>query len=380
MEKFQKTLLIVAGEASGDIHAAHLVDELKKLDPSLKFCGLGGPQMQKSGVDLYEDMTKFAVVGFLEVLKHYDDFKRIFNLILEKAVTTRVHAVILVDYPGFNLRLARELKKFKIKVIYYISPQLWAWKENRIKLIKQTVDKMLVLFPFEKDFYAQRGMDVEYVGHPLVDDVKVMSSADTFLKSVKFDTTRLTFGILPGSRQKEVEVHLPIMIEAARLLSQRFQQVQFLVFRAPTVNALFIKKCLRTLEGTPIKMVSNETYNGINACNLCLVASGTATLETAILQKPIVVVYKTSLLTYWLAKLFVKIPYIGLVNVVAGKKIVPECIQGQATPQKLADEIEAMLKDEPRLADIKMELKKVKEALGEGGASKRAAQAVLNAI
>ena len=374
-----KHLIIVAGEASGDLHASDLVETIKRLDPSITFSGLGGPKMLASGVDLYQDLTKMAVVGFWEVVKHYKNIKKVFDLILEKIETTSPDAVILVDYPGFNLRLARELKKRNIKVIYYISPQVWAWKKKRVHFIKENVEKMLVLFQFEKDFYAHFGIDVHFVGHPLVDTIKVHTPKEDLLENKGLSADKLTIGILPGSREKEIEVLFPIMLDAAKRLNLEFPQIQFLVIKASTIAKSSIE---RYLQNTPLtcRIIQGNIYDGINACNLCMVASGTATLETAVLQKPMVVVYKTSLLTWILAKLFVKIKNIGLVNVVAGERIVPECVQFQATGRRIAQELRNIITDELKIADIKKGLKAVKESLGSGGASQRAAEEILKTI
>ena len=322
----QKHFLIVAGEASGDVHAAHLVDELKKIDPALTFSGVGGPRLRASGVELYKDISSLAVVGFVEVLKHYREIRGIFNLILKKINDVKPLAVILVDYPGFNLRLAREIKKRGVKVIYYISPQVWAWKASRVKQVKKYVDKMLVLFRFEEDFYARRGVRVDFVGHPLADALNAPTDKNKFCQRYGLDTEKLTIGLLPGSRQNEVNALLPVMIGAADLLQKEFTSIQFLVLKAHTIERSLLERYCRDAVCQP-KIIDAGTYDGINACHLCIVASGTATLETAILEKPMVIVYKTSFLTWLMAKLLVKIPYIGLVNVVAGKKIVPECVQ-----------------------------------------------------
>ncbi len=378
MEK-QKHLIVVAGEASGDMHAAHLVSAIRTLNPSIKFSGVGGEQMQNAGVELYENLADLAVVGFIEVIKHFGEFQRIFNLIIKKVEETKADAVILVDYPGFNLRLAKALKEKKIKVIYYISPQVWAWKENRIAFIKQYTDRMLVFFQFEKEFYAQRGVTVDFVGHPLLDTVKVKAPRDVLLQIANLPQNKLTLGLLPGSRQKEVATLLPVMLRAAEILYQENNKLQFLVLKASTISEEEIKSFTGRVS-FPVTIVKDQTYDGINACSVCMVASGTATLETAILEKPMVVVYKTSLFTWALAKLFVKIPYIGLVNVVAGKKIVPECIQFNANPKKIAAELKAIFSDEIKIAEIKLQLKKVRESLGEGGASRRAAEIIVKAI
>lgn len=377
-----KHIFIVAGETSGDMHAVSLIEELKRLDASLIFSGLGGPKMKAAGVDLYEDLTKIAVVGFWEVLKHYQTFKKTFNLILSKIGEIKPFAVILVDYPGFNLRLAAVVKKKypDIKIIYYISPQVWAWKASRVKLIKRCVDKMLVLFAFEKDFYARFGMDVTFVGHPLVDEIKVSASRKEFLEALGLEEHQLTIALLPGSRTKEVETLLPLMLEAARLLNKELARVQFFVVRAPSIDKKFIDKYLEQFSHLAIKTLEDRHYDAIHASDAVLVASGTATLETAILQTPMVVIYKTSFITWLLVKLFIKIPYIGLVNVVAGKRVVAECLQYAATPKNILNELKNILLNEARVESIKKELAKVKESLGSPGASRRAAQEILNCL
>lgn len=382
MHNSNKHILIVAGETSGDMHAAHLIEELKRLDAGLVFSGLGGPKMKAAGVNLYEDLTKIAVVGFWEVLQNYQTFKKAFDLILSKINEVKPSAVILVDYPGFNLRLAAAVKKRhpRIKIIYYISPQVWAWKANRVKLIKRCVDKMLVLFRFEKNFYARFGMDVSFAGHPLVDEIKVRVPRKEFLESLGLQEHKLTITLLPGSRAREVETHLPLMLKAAQLLDKELARVQFLIVRAPAIDEKLITKYARNYSNLTIKILEDRNYDAIHASDAAIVASGTATLETAILQTPMVVIYKTSLLTWLLAKLFIKIPYIGLVNVVAGKSVVPECIQYEATPKNILNELKNILIDEARVQFIKTELRKVKEALGPPGASRRAAEEILKTL
>ncbi|HLD69808.1 MAG TPA: lipid-A-disaccharide synthase, partial [Candidatus Omnitrophota bacterium] len=374
-------IMIVAGEASGDLHGFRLVEALKELRPGITFSGLGGPRMERAGVEIYADLTRLAVVGFWEVLKHFQHFKRVFQTILNKIKETRPAAVILIDYPGFNLRLAREIKRAGIptKVIYYISPQVWAWKENRIKLIRKVCDQMLVILPFEKEFYAQRGMTVEFIGHPILDSLKTTQSEPDFLCLIGFSSQYATIGLLPGSREKEIEKILPVMLEAAKILYAQNNQLQFLLMKAQTIRLSHLEE-ISNRYTLPLRVIGDQTYNGINASDVCMVTSGTATLETAILEKPMVVVYKTSFLTWVLAKFLVKISWIGLVNVVAGKKIVPECIQFNATPQKIAREITSIYTNEKKIAEIKSELQKVKESLGAPGASRRAAEAVVRIL
>ena len=371
----QKHFIIVAGEASGDIHAACLVDELKKLDPALTFSGVGGPRLRASGVTLYSDISFLAVVGFAEVIKHYGKIRSIFDLILEKIDQVKPLAVILVDYPGFNLRLAREIKKRNVKVIYYISPQVWAWKANRVEQVRKYVDKMLVLFRFEQDFYAARGVRVDFAGHPLMDAPGARMDKNEFFRKHGLDAEKLTIGLLPGSRQNEINTLLPVMLGAADILHKEFAPVQFLVLKAHTIERSLLEHYCQNAACNP-KILDAQTHDGINACHLCIVASGTATLETAILGKPMVIVYKTSFPTWLLAKLLVKIPYIGLVNVVAGKKIVPECVQFQATPARVAAELRKIVADEVRIAVIKEDLRDVRDLLGAPGASRRAAEII----
>lgn len=380
-KKTNKHIILVAGEASGDMHGAYLVKEIKNLDPEITFSGLGGKQIQESGVEIYQDLTKLAVVGFTEVIKHYREIKKTFDLILKIIKESKPDAVILIDYPGFNLRLAKAIKKLKIdtKIIYYISPQIWAWKKNRIKAIKKNVDKMLVLFNFEEKIYLDAGIKAKFVGHPLVDEVRSTISKEIYLENIGLSFYKMTIGILPGSREKEVQRHLPLMLEAAKILKKNYPMMQFIVIKAPTITGSLIKEFIP--DNNPhIKIVDSNAYDAINACETCMVASGTATLETAILCKPMVVVYKTSWFTWALAKLFLKIPDIGLVNVVAQKRIVPECVQFAANPSKIAWEINELFTNEIRLSDIKRELSEVKKALGTTGASITAAQEAIKTI
>jgi lipid-A-disaccharide synthase len=372
----RKHLMIVAGEASGDSHAAALVSSLLSLDPTLTFSGLGGPKMQAAGVALDEEFTKYAVVGFFEVLKHYQQFKRCFDLFLNKVSERNPAAVILVDYPGFNLRLAGRLKKMGVPVIYYISPQVWAWKENRVQFIKKNVDRMLVLFDFEKKFYADRGVEVDFVGHPLADEVEITVGREKTLTTLGLSTDKFTVGLLPGSRQKEIENLLPPMLDAAAILHKEDSRFQFVLLKAPNLSPGLFEKFLTNKE-LPLKILSYQFHNGLNACDVCMVASGTATLETALLLKPMVVIYKTSYLTFVLARALIKIPYIGLVNIVAGKKIVPECIQDDAKGTTIAAELKKIYQNPAEFDRVRQDLEKVKSSLGSGGASLRAAKNIM---
>ena len=368
--------MIVAGEASGDMRAAGLARALKELDPTLRLSGIGGEHMRQAGVECFGDITQLAVIGIAEVVKNLSRIKKVFDQILKQIDTTHPDAVILVDYPGFNLRLGSEIKKRGIKIIYYVSPQVWAWREKRVLTIKKLVDRMIVLFPFEQGIYSKYGMKVDYVGHPLVDEIIVERDQTEVLKSIEFSASKTTIGLMPGSRAKEVERHLKPMLEAAQILFEQNKERQFILLKAPTIPLKLIEDMLFSYKHLPLKIYDGPTYDGINAMDAAIVASGTATLETALLKKPMVIIYKTSWLTYAIARALIKIPYIGLVNIVAGKKVVEELIQNEATAVKIANALQSALHD-PKIVD---ELAALKTSLGGPGASLRAAHIVLDTI
>ncbi|HAJ57686.1 MAG TPA: lipid-A-disaccharide synthase [Candidatus Omnitrophica bacterium] len=373
----EKKILIVAGEASGDIHAANLVGQLKKIHPKMHFFGLGGKNMLTAGVDIDFDLTSLAVVGFLEILKHYPLFKKIFTGTIERTRTEKPDAAILVDYPGFNLRLAGELKKMGIPVIYFISPQVWAWGRKRIKFIRDTIGLMLVLFKFEEDLYKKGKFNVKFVGHPLLDIVKPSTGREALFDSVGFKTNFTTISLLPGSREREINNHLPVMLQAAQRIYSQKKDTQFFICKASTVRREVFKEIIdRANVDFPYKILDEATYDGVNASELVIVASGTATLETAILNKPMVIIYKVSFLTWVLAKLLVKIPNIGLVNVVAGKQIVPELVQFGATAKNISKKSLKILGDKKIQENMHAQLYALKNTLGMPGAYRRAAEEI----
>jgi lipid-A-disaccharide synthase len=388
-------IMLIAGEASGDMRAAGLARALKKLAPNLRLTGIGGEYMRQAGVECFTDITELAVIGITEVIKNFSRIKKVFNQTLQQIETTHPDAVILVDYPGFNLRLAREIKKKfchsreggnPLKIIYYISPQVWAWREKRVLKIKTLVDRMIVLFPFEQAIYSKYAMTVDYVGHPLVDEIIVHKNQTEVLKSVGLSASKTTIGIMPGSRVKEIERHLPCMLEAAQILLKQNKERQFILLKSSSIPLKLIESILqrhcekRSDEAIsfrlPIKIYDGPTYDGISAMDAAMVASGTATLECALLKKPMVIIYKTSWLTYAIARAVIKIPYIGLVNIVAGKKIVEELIQIDANALNIANAIETTLHN-PHIVD---DLAAVKTSLGTPGASLRAARVVLETL
>lgn len=375
-----KKILIIAGEASGDLHASELLVELKKQYPGLYAFGLGGEKLKNAGADIMMDLTKLAVVGFFEILRNYWKFRRIFYDILKKTDAVKPDAAILVDYPGFNLKLAAELKKRDIRVIYFISPQVWAWGKKRVDFIRSHIDLMLVLFKFEEILYggsADNGFRVKCVGHPLLDAIRPTKTPQQLMDEFGLRRTGRTIALLPGSRMREVTQLLPVMLRSAQAIFRKEPQAQFLICRAPTIPRQIIKDLIEATDiDFPYKVMENETYNGLEASDFAIVASGTATLETAILNKPMVIVYKVSLLTWLLAKLLIKIPYIGLVNVVAGEKIVPELVQFDATPKKIAAAVLAILGDKQKMEKIHAELYALKNTLGIPGACRRAAEEI----
>jgi lipid-A-disaccharide synthase len=371
-------LLIVAGEESGDMRASALVRAIRNELPQTTFSGIGGERLQAQGVQLIANITQLAVIGFWEVLKNYPRIKNVFDLTVRHACATRPDAAILVDYPGFNLRLAKILKSHGIKVIYYVSPQIWAWKESRVHLIKKVVDRMIVLFPFEQELYAKHDFKADFSGHPIVDETHPLKSREQFLREKGMDPQRPLIGLVPGSREKEVLRHLPVMLKAAEMIQAAVPGAQILVLKTKTLKIDIFAPLLKKAPARTI--MTEEYYDGINACDACIVASGTATLETALMGKPMVVIYKTSWPTYFLARLLVKIPFIALVNIVTGKKIVQELLQRQASPRKISESVLHILKDRALAASMHKDLCSVRARLGGPGASQRAAKVVVEEL
>ena len=381
MEKTLK-ILIVAGEPSGDTHAAELVDQLKKLSPGAEFFGAGGPKLKAAGVSLTYDLTSIAVVGFMEVLKNLPTFRKVFAALLAETDRRRPDLAVLVDYPGFNLRLAAELKKRGIPVVYYISPQIWAWGKERIGQIKRDIGTMLVILPFEEKIYRDAGVDASFVGHPALDHVKPGSARKPFLENAGLDSEKLTVSLLPGSREKEVRNLLPVMLKTASIIESYMSgKVQFLILRSPSVSEELFRQATakaKLSRGLKLATVTGATYDGIAASDFCLVCSGTATLETGILGTPMAILYKVNLLTWLYMRVMIRIPFIGLVNIVTGRKVVEEFIQYDCDPWKIADHVLRFLRDPARLGGVRKELAQLRLSLGEPGASRRAAEKVLD--
>jgi len=368
-------LMIIAGETSGDLQAANLIKSLKQIDPHIEIFGMGGKKMQAEGVEIIHDITGLAVVGFFEVLKHFVTFKKIFDDLENILETRKPDAVILVDYPGFNLRFAKVIKEKNIPVIYYISPQIWAWGENRIHEIKKCVDKMIVVFGFEENIYKEAGVKVSFVGHPFLDIVKPLWKREETIKICHLKHDSIKIALMPGSRKKEIEKHLPAMLKACEIIKKKFSNAEFIISRIKELDQRLYNKIIHKSKIKPHSL-DNKPYEVMDIADLVIVSSGSATLEVAIMGKPMVIVYKTSFLTWFLAKYLIKIPNIGLVNIVAGQRIVPELVQFKATPKNIAKESLDILTSHKKIHEIKENLGKVKSKLGETNASSRAAHAI----
>ena len=363
-----KKILIVAGEASSDLHAASLIREIKALTAGVEFFGLGGKRMQKAGAKLYFNIADLALVGFVDVIKNFKKFRFIFKQLLKEIEALQPDLAILIDYPGFNLRLADQLKKRNIPVFYYISPQIWAWGKNRIHLIKKVVRRMIVIFKFEEELYRKHGIAVDFIGHPFLDIVKP-------LNPLNIPEAKVTLALLPGSREGEVRLILPLMLESARLIQERIPNSQFIILRSTTVKQELFKKITAAYK-LPLYVFDDRTYEGLAACDFALVASGSVTLESTILEKPFAILYKVNWLNWLISRPLIKVPYIGLVNIVAGRKIVEEFIQQGARPKRIADYVTGILNTPAELTALKKELAKVRLLLGEPGASRRAARLI----
>ena len=372
--KKTKTVMIVAGEASGDMHGASLVRELLRIDPSLNFYGIGGNMMQEAGVKLLVNASETAVVGLTEVISKLGALFRIIRRMKKSLDEMKPELVILIDYPDFNLNfVAPAAKKRGIKIFYYISPQVWAWRKNRINKIKRLVDKMAVILPFEVDTYAAKGFAVDYVGHPLLDLVKPAYSKQASQKIFKLDESKTTIGLLPGSRLSEVVQLLPEMLRAAEILAQKIQNVQFILPLADTLEEKTVDDIISAFN-VKVKVISGQTYDAVSCCDLAIVASGTATLETALLGVPMIIIYKISPLSYFIGRLIVNVKNIGLANIIAGKTVVPELIQENASGNRIASEAIDILTDGKRKLEMIKELAAIRSKLGNPGAARKTAE------
>ena len=374
-------ILIISGEASGDLHGANLAKALKARDPRVSLAGIGGRAMEAAGVRLVEEMGRFDVIGMVgpfalvSIIRRFIMMRRLFR-------SKQWDTVVFIDHPGLNMRLAYFAKAAGMQVVYYIAPQIWAWAPWRIRWIKQRVDHVLVILPFEKSLYDEAGVRCTFVGHPILDAVAGRYDRKELRRRFGFSDDERVIALLPGSRAHEVQVLLPILLEAVEKLARCEPKTKFILAQASTIHDNLLQPLLRR-SSIPIALVKEQATEMMALSDLVLVASGTATLQAAVVGTPMVLFYRTTPLTFWCAnvviRFVIRVKWIGLVNLVAGRTIVPELIQSAATGQRLYEEALRLLEDRPTYNEMKRDLAKVRAALGEPGASARAAEAVLSA-
>lgn len=370
-----KTILIVAGEMSGDQHAAKVMAEVLRQEPHTNFWGLGGEQMLAVGMEQLYSVDRLSVTGFVEVIKHLSFFKEVMNRVVTRCERDKPDAAILLDYPGFNMRLGKKLHELGIPVYYYISPQVWAWRSGRIETIRRFVRKMFVIFPFEEEIYTQRGVPAEFVGHPLVEEMPALQARADFFNEFDLDPDRPLVGILPGSRTNEVSRLLKPCLDAVTIVHDLMPQVQFAVARVRHLpDAIYSE----IGQNPGVRLIPAHPYEIMAYSGAAMVASGTASLETAVLGTPLVVIYKISPLSYLLARLLVEVEHIAMPNLVYGDRVVPELLQSQANGAQIASWIVTYLNDDAYTSEVKSKLHTIRENLGEPGGSRRVAEGILN--
>ena len=372
----QKCIMIIAGEASGDIHGSNLVRAMHEKNGALFFCGIGGQALKHAGVRILVDAEELAVVGISEVFLKLPAIFRGLSAAKQILKGLRPDLLILIDYPDFNLRVAATAKKLGIPVLYYISPQVWAWRSGRVNKIEKIVNRMAVILPFEEEFYRKHNVPVTFVGHPLLDH----NSAAHIIGNRK-DVESHVVGLLPGSRDGEVSRHLPVMLDAASVITKQIKKIKFIISVASSVKRKQVEEIIKKHNGTAdLELVTETVAEVCSQCSLVIAASGTVTLEVAITGTPMIIIYKVSPLSYWLGKIMISVKNIGLVNLIAGGEIVPELLQNKASPESVADTAVAMLNDPPGLERMSNKLYGIKDLLGGPGASERVADIALSML
>lgn len=369
-------VLIVAGEASSSLYAQRLIEHWKREGRTVETFGIGSRSMESLGFRCLGRSEEMAVVGLMEVIRHFPLIRRVYHSLLEECDRAKPDVALLLDYPDFNLRLAKDLKKRGIKVVYYISPQVWAWRRGRVKLIKKVVDEMLVLFPFEETFYREHGVKAAFVGHPLLDELDHLSK-DVELSRQRFGLKKdeLVLGLMPGSRESELKNHLTEQLSAAELLTRRYPKIRAVLLCAPTIERERLQAAASDIS-TPIQIIKSEPFEMIGVCDFLLVASGTATLMVGLLEKPMVIMYRMSAITAWFARRLVKhTRFFGMVNLVMDREVARELFQEEASAAGMATELEKFVDDGVRRAKM-IELKELKARLGTQGATERVAAAL----
>jgi lipid-A-disaccharide synthase len=373
-----REVMLVVGEASGDMHGAQLVRALLTRDATIKVFGVGGEQLRQTEFEILFNVSEITGMGLMELIGNLKRIRDAYRLLRTALRTRRPGLLVLIDFPDFNLRLAKYAKTLGIPVLFYVSPQVWAWRRGRVRQIARWVDQMAVVFPFEQAFYEEKGVNVQFVGHPLLDTVRAKEGRESVLAKLGLDPSKPTVALLPGSRRKEVGFHLPVMVDAAERLSQ-MRAIQFLCVRASTVGRAELEDRLRSVP-LQIPLVEKDRYEAVAASDLVWTASGTATLETALLLRPMIIVYRLSWLTYVLARFLVRVQHIGIVNLIAGERIVPELIQSEFNVPRIIKESEIILDDRSMRESIVLQLSKLRKQLGKPGASDRVAALALSMI
>ncbi len=372
----KQKIMIIAGEASGDLHGAHLVKAIRALNRELDFFGVGGKALREAGVHLMVDNSQIAVVGISEALFKFKIILSALRVVKKELNRIRPALLILIDFPDFNLRVATAAKKLGIPVMYYISPQVWAWRTGRVKKIKNLVDHMVVIFPFEVAFYKKWHIPVTFVGHPLLDSVTSETSRQ---KKGNLKGDSLLIGLLPGSRNGEITRLLPTMVQAADILSEQIPGIRFAIPVASSVDRTLVESIVE--RGTArFLILADGLRDVLDEAALVITASGTVTLEAAIAGTPMIIVYKVSPFSYWVGKRLIRVEHIGMANLVAKRRIVPELIQHEASAEKIAHQALQMLRDKKGLVEIRCKLRQVAQSLGTPGASKRAAEAAIRLL
>ena len=372
-------VMILAGEASGDAHAAEFVEQLKLEQPDIEVSGMGGQAMQKAGVDVFFDSSIIAVVGLVEVLHHWGDIKKAMDIVKRHLDETRPDLLVLVDYPEFNLKMARHARQLGIKVLFYISPQIWAWRPKRVHKIGSLIDHMAVIFRFEKQIYENAGIPVSFVGHPLVDKVKTDIDTQGARVKLGISATAKVVGLFPGSRRSEITRLLPVLFATARQMQARDPALRFLLPVAPSLDFETISRQAAS-SGLDIVVTREQLYDVISSCDAIATCSGTVTLEIALLNIPMCILCKISWLSYLIMRRLVTIPHIGLANIVADKAVVREFFQGEVNPETLSGELFELIENQQYREQVKAGLAEVRENLGAGDGARKMAQLVLSLL
>jgi lipid-A-disaccharide synthase len=374
----ESKILIVAGDVSGDLHASRLIQALKSAEPQVEVFAAGGPKMRAAGANMVASLEGLNVMGFTEVLSKLPAFYDLMQKLKRFMQHTKPQLIIAIDFPGFNLRLCKEAKRLGIPVLYYIAPQIWAWGKSRINLMARVVDRIAVVFPFEVDIYRERGLDAEFVGHPLLESVSVSGEKEVLRGKLGLPANLPLVALLPGSRVHEVRRLLPCMLESALVLAQK-RRVELAVGAASSVPASEFERITRRF-CLPVHVLRGVSSELLYVSDAAIIASGSATLEAAIVGTPMVIVYRVSPLSWIIARKLVALDYVGMVNIVAGKKIISEYLQNEIEPRKISDELEELIFDERRRSELVARLKSVKESLGGRGASERVAAMALGML